>query len=125
VELPITLPQDHTLFAILGRPDAELWLQKARHIRHRGGMLLVLTHPDYATDPRVATGYRSLLTAVAMDAGAWHALPGEVAAWWRRRAASTLRQQDGRWEVVGPAAGRGGVRFGGARARAGVGTSPT
>ena len=54
VELPITLPQDHTLFTILQHADADLWLRKARHIRDRGGMVLVLTHPDYAHDQRLA-----------------------------------------------------------------------
>ena len=54
VELPITLPQDHTLFTILQHADADLWLRKAGHIRDRGGMVLVLTHPDYAHDQRLA-----------------------------------------------------------------------
>ena len=48
VELPITLPQDHTLFSILGHQDCALWLDKARELRRRGGMVLVLSHPDYA-----------------------------------------------------------------------------
>jgi hypothetical protein len=113
VELPITLPQDHTLFSILGRPDGALWLHKARHIRDLGGMVLVLTHPDYAADPRVVDAYRSLLTAFAADPTVWHALPREIAAWWRRRAASTLTLEDGRWAVAGPAAGEGRVRVGG------------
>ena len=111
VELPITLPQDHTLFTILGSQDAELWIRKARHIRERGGMVLVLTHPDYAHDPRLAGGYRQLLDAFAGDGSVWHALPKEVAAWWRRRAASVLRPADGDWIVDGPAAVDGRVRF--------------
>jgi hypothetical protein len=114
VELPITLPQDHTLFAILGRPDAELWLSKARHIRSRGGMVLVLTHPDYASDRRIADGYRSLLAEFRDDPTVWHALPREVADWWRRRAASTLRREDGEWRVAGPVARTGRVRYAGA-----------
>ena len=48
VELPITLPQDHTLFSILGERDERLWVAKTEHIRRRGGMALALTHPDYA-----------------------------------------------------------------------------
>ena len=80
VELPITLPQDHTLFSILQKPDGALWLDKARHIRDRGGMVLTLTHPDYATDPRVVLAYRELLEECASDPTAWHALPLEVAA---------------------------------------------
>ena len=51
VELPITLPQDHTLFAVLGHQDGGLWIAKAREIRARGGMVLALSHPDYAHGP--------------------------------------------------------------------------
>jgi hypothetical protein len=114
VELPITLPQDHTLFALLDQPDGALWLQKLAHIRAMGGMALVLTHPDYADDPRVPAAYRSLLAEAAADPEVWPALPREVADWWRRRAVSDLRPDGtGGWMVVGPAAGSGRVRLGG------------
>jgi peptidoglycan/xylan/chitin deacetylase (PgdA/CDA1 family) len=113
VELPITLPQDHTLFGVLGLPDADLWLRKARHLRERQAMVLVLTHPDYARDHRVADGYRQLLDEVAGDETAWQALPREVAAWWRQRAASRLTRAGGRWVIEGPAASFGQVRFAG------------
>jgi hypothetical protein len=114
VELPITLPQDHTLFTILQHADAGLWLRKAGHIRDRGGMVLVLTHPDYAHDQRLADGYRALLGTFADDGTAWRALPREVAAWWRGRAASTIRSQGGGWTIDGPASGTGRVCFAGA-----------
>jgi hypothetical protein len=119
VELPITLPQDHTLFAILQRSDADLWLRKARHIRDRGGMVLVLTHPDYAHDQRLADGYRLLLDTFADDDTAWRALPREVAAWWRRRAASTLRAGKDGWSIDGPASDAGRICFAGADPTAG------
>jgi hypothetical protein len=112
VELPITLPQDHTVFCVLDEPDAGLWLRKARHLRDRQAMVLVLTHPDYARDPRVARGYRELLDALSEDDTGWQALPREVASWWRQRAASSLRQAGGEWAVEGPAADSGVVRFG-------------
>jgi hypothetical protein len=111
VELPITLPQDHTLFTILQHPDGELWLRKARHIRDRGGMVLVLTHPDYAHDQRLAEGYRTLLDAFADDETVWHALPREIAAWWRKRAVSTLRATGNGWDIDGPASDAGRIRF--------------
>ncbi len=111
VELPITLPQDHTLFTILQRPDADLWLRKARHVRDRGGMVLVLTHPDYAHDQRLADGYRKLLDTFADDDTAWHALPREVAAWWRGRAASAIRANGDGWSIDGPASDAGRIRF--------------
>ena len=111
VELPITLPQDHTIFAILQHRDAEVWLSKARLLRERRGMVLALTHPDYARDPRLADGYRSLLEACHGDGEAWHALPGEVAAWWRQRASSALGRAEDGWRIEGPAAARGRIRF--------------
>jgi hypothetical protein len=113
VELPITLPQDHTLFTILQRPDADVWLRKARHIRDRGGMALVLTHPDYAHDQRLADGYRLLLDTFAGDDTAWHALPREVAAWWRRRAASAIRADGDGWSIDGPASDTAQICFAG------------
>jgi hypothetical protein len=111
VELPITLPMDHTLFQILQHDDATVWLEKAARLRDRGGMVLVLTHPDYADDPRVTTGYRTLLDAHRDDPTAWRALPREVAAWWRRRAESTVERTEAGWVVRGTAADDGTVRF--------------
>jgi len=119
VELPITLPQDHTLYTILRHADGELWLRKARHIRDRGGMVLVLTHPDYARERQVADGYQALLDEFASDYAAWQALPREVAAWWRSRAASTIRDKGGGWTIDGPAAATGQVCFAGAGSTAG------
>ena len=54
VELPITLPQDHTLFEILGASTSALWLDKARFLRDRGGMALMITHPDYARNDELS-----------------------------------------------------------------------
>jgi peptidoglycan/xylan/chitin deacetylase (PgdA/CDA1 family) len=111
VELPITMAQDHTLFAILQNPDAAVWLRKARLLRERQGMVLILTHPDYAGDQRIVDGYRSLLDEFKDDDTVWHALPRDVAAWWRNRAASTIRNSPDGWQIVGPAAADGQVRF--------------
>jgi hypothetical protein len=72
VELPITLPMDHTLFQILQHDDATVWLDKAARVRDRGGMVLILTHPDYADDPRVppATAGCSTPTGTIRRSGA-------------------------------------------------------
>jgi hypothetical protein len=112
VELPITMPQDHTLFAILQNADADVWLRKAEFLRERQGMALVLTHPDYAVDPRAANGYRSLLSRFHDDRTVWHALPREVAAWWRERDSSVIRGGGDGWHIEGPAARSGRIRFG-------------
>ena len=111
VELPITLPQDHTLFSILQHQDGELWIRKARELRDRGGMVLVLAHPDYAHDEPTAEAWRQLLVEFADDTTVWQALPREVASWWRRRASSRLSRDGADWVVRGPAAGEGRVRL--------------
>jgi hypothetical protein len=111
VELPVTLPQDHTVFVILRRPDEELWAQKARYLRSRGGMVLLLTHPDYMLEDQRLAAYRRFLDEFAGDATGWKALPREVSDWWRRRAASRLELVDGAWQVVGPAAGEAAIEL--------------
>jgi hypothetical protein len=112
VELPITLPQDHTLFTILRETDESLWLEKAEELRRRGGLALLITHPDYMLAPASRDAYRRFIEAYASDKTSWQALPRDVSAWWRRRAASSLRRVDGgAWQIVGPAAGEGRVAF--------------
>ena len=111
VELPITLPQDHTLFEIIGGLDEQLWLDKTRFLRERGGMALVLTHPDYARNKRLVDAYTRLLAEFADDHTAWKALPCDVSKWWRMRAASELKRANVGWQVVGPAAENGTATF--------------
>jgi peptidoglycan/xylan/chitin deacetylase (PgdA/CDA1 family) len=111
VELPITLTQDHTLFDLLGYRDERLWIEKARFLRRKGGMALVLTHPDYVGIPHLLDSYRRLLAEFEDDATAWKALPREVSDWWRRRADSHLEEVEGQWTVVGPAEREGRVEF--------------
>jgi peptidoglycan/xylan/chitin deacetylase (PgdA/CDA1 family) len=111
VELPITLTQDHTLFDLLGHRDETVWLEKARFLRQRGGMALVLTHSDYVGNPYLLDSYRRLLQEFADDATAWKALPRDVSDWWRRRSSSSLQKIDGEWRVVGPASKEARVEF--------------
>jgi hypothetical protein len=105
VELPITLPQDHTLYEILRVPALEQWTAKADAIRSRSGMALQITHPDYLLDEERLDEYRSFLRHVGGLPGGWRALPREVSAWWRRREASSLVASGPDWRVEGPAAG--------------------
>jgi hypothetical protein len=104
VELPITLTQDHTVFVILERRDDALWVEKAELLRARGGMALLLTHPDYMTAPALVDLYRGFLARYADDATAWKAKPCDVASWWRQRSASQLVKDATGWKIVGPAA---------------------
>ena len=111
VELPITLPQDFTLFTLLGHPDETLWVDKARYLRGRGGMALLDTHPDYLIEHGPRAAYQRFLDHFCDDTTAWKALPGDVARWWRRRHASRLVRRPGGWSLVGPAAEQGQVRL--------------
>jgi peptidoglycan/xylan/chitin deacetylase (PgdA/CDA1 family) len=112
VELPITLPQDHTLFVILRR-DESVWLEKTAFLAREGGMALLITHPDYMLEgPRLAA-YERFLSASAESETVWRALPRDVSAWWRRRAASRIEPGPGGWQVIGPAAGEARVELAG------------
>lgn len=111
VELPMTMPQDHTLFVILRRPSEHAWLDKATLLRARGGMALLDTHPDYMRDRSILNAYRSFLETFADDPDMWQALPREVSAWWRRRAASQITRSGDEWTVAGPAAGEARIEL--------------
>ena len=111
VELPITLPQDHTLFVILRARDGRPWIDKAERIRARGGLAVLITHPDYVHEGPVLAAYEQLLRHFAGDSGVWRARPAEVAAWWRRRAASSLEWDGTAWRVVGAAEGEATISF--------------
>ena len=111
VELPITLPQDHTLFAILEQVDESTWVEKTDYLRGPSGMALLITHPDYMLEQSRLDAYGRFLNRYADDPSVWRALPREVSDWWRRRAASTPEEVNGDWRVVGPAAADARLRF--------------
>jgi len=110
VELPITLLMDHTLFVILRR-DESVWADKTGFLRDRGGMALLITHPDYMLERERLDVYDRFLAAFADDETMWAALPRDVSAWWRRRAASTIVRGGDGWRVEGPAADDGRVEL--------------
>lgn len=88
VELPMTLPQDHTLFSLLGHADGRVWLDKLKLIRESHGLACMLTHPDPASGyigmPENQRRYLEVLDVVAAS-DAWTPLPREAARWWRAR----------------------------------------
>jgi hypothetical protein len=109
VELPLTMQQDHTLFAILRHSDETAWVQKADFLRDHGGMALIDTHPDYLIEDTIRTAYGRLLERYAGDQTAWKPLPAELRAWWRRRADSRIARDGDDWVINGPAAGQARV----------------
>jgi len=91
IELPYTLPQDFTLFVLLGEKTPAIWQRKLDWIAEHGGMALFITHPDYMTFPDGSGEkaaeypvelYRQFLEYVRSRYSGqyWHALPREVAA---------------------------------------------
>ena len=47
VEMPYTLPQDSTMFFLLGEKSDEIWRRKLDWLAGHGGMALLNVHPDY------------------------------------------------------------------------------
>ncbi|MDA7918665.1 hypothetical protein N9B20_03280 [Mariniblastus sp.] len=85
IELPYTMPQDHTLFIKLGERSGRIWMDKLNYIRKHQGMAMMLTHPDYLTGHRETEIYLKFLEHVS-DAGEyWHATPQTVSQWWRHQ----------------------------------------
>ena len=101
IELPYTLPQDHTLMVILGERTPRLWLDKVAFVAQWRGMALINTHPDYLREPGHLAIYEGFLTAMREQGGYWHALPRSVARWWRQRADFQYTRTPDTWDVSG------------------------
>jgi peptidoglycan/xylan/chitin deacetylase (PgdA/CDA1 family) len=101
VELPYTLPQDFLLFVLMREQSTAIWRRKLDWIAAKGGMALVITHPDYMNldgsklgpEEYVASHYQEFLDYVktTYNGQYWHALPQEVAAFVRRQAEDLAR----------------------------------
>ena len=85
VELPYTLVQDYTLINVLGETTPQIWIDKVDFIEKYHGMALLNTHPDYLRNDLNWSVYREFLISMKNRGGYWHALPREVAHWWRNR----------------------------------------
>ena len=109
VELPITMPQDHTLFEILRHNDIAVWKQKAEWIIQNRGLVLVIIHPDYMLSAKNLGFYERLLALLTEQSSLWQVLPMDVAAWWKNRTISNLKNEDGRISIEGPVSERGRV----------------
>ena len=93
VELPYTLPQDFTLFILMKEKNIDIWKKKLDWIAGKGGMALLITHPDYMNG-RDGSGtieeypmdfYKELLGYVKekYEGHYWHPLPKEIARFWK------------------------------------------
>ena len=94
IELPYTLPQDFTLFVLMGERDIDIWKKKVDWIAEHGGMVLLITHPDYMdlenNNPKSkeysARYYEELLSYIKQkyDGQYWHVMPKEIAKFWAK-----------------------------------------
>jgi hypothetical protein len=104
VELPITLVQDHTLWEILRQRSIDVWRDKADWVIAQRGLINVIIHPDYVLSQERLDLYdeflRYLRARLDADRG-WHALPREVASWWRARDAMRIEGPEGAEHIVG------------------------
>lgn len=88
-ELPYTLPQDSTLFLILGERHPDIWCQKLDWVAKHGGMALVNVHPDYMAFDEAKSSNRCYPAALYRDFleyarkrhadSFWHPLARDVA----------------------------------------------
>jgi hypothetical protein len=92
VELPYTLPQDHTLFTLLRHRSPDLWIEQLDRLEQAAGLVQCLSHPDpgYLGDADKRASYAAFLDEVAARETLWTPLPREVAEWWRRRDTSDV-----------------------------------
>ncbi len=102
VELPYTLPQDHTLLTLLGHRSPALWLEQAAAVEREYGLIQCVSHPDpgYLGDRDKRAVYAEFLRGLGERGGLWRALPRDVAFWWRQRAAVPLTDAHVRRGVV-------------------------
>ena len=88
-ELPYTLPQDFTVFALMKEKSIDIWKKKLDWVARNGGMVLVNTHPDYMSFDRRQPGleeypvefYTEFLNYIKFEYQGqyWSALPSEIA----------------------------------------------
>lgn len=99
VELPYTLAQDSTLGTVLGERTPQIWLDKLDFIESYHGMALVNTHPDYLRDFNIMNIYQVFLRKVRKRDDYWHALPNEVARWWRVRGVNSTENAEYKFTI--------------------------
>lgn len=92
VELPYTMPQDFNLFVIMKEKGIDIWRRKLDWIADKGGMALVITHPDYINfnndecgyDEYSVKYYEEMLKYIRekYQGQCWNALPKDISRLW-------------------------------------------
>jgi len=85
IELPYTIPQDHTLFYELRQTNISIWIKKIEWIIKNNGMILSISHPDYLIEKNYLSLFEHLLDYVSNIEQSWKCLPYEMAEWWNKK----------------------------------------
>jgi peptidoglycan/xylan/chitin deacetylase (PgdA/CDA1 family) len=103
VEVPYTLPQDFTLFVLMREKNIDIWKKKLDWIAEKGGMALLITHPDYMNcnesrcriEEYPMEFYKEFLDYVKTkyEGQYWHPLPKEMARFWEENNVSKIFQK--------------------------------
>ncbi|MBK7046994.1 MAG: hypothetical protein IPH48_10880 [bacterium] len=95
LELPLTTVQDYSLFHVLNDYSIDIWRRQLDIIASANGLASFNIHPDYVTSEREHAVYVELLAYLQSQVSTrnlWSASPGDVATWWRDRAAMTMEK---------------------------------
>lgn len=89
IELPLTLPQDFTIFILMKKKNIDLWKLKLDWIAKNSGMALLNVHPDYVNitgnklkiDEFPIAYYKEFLNYMKSEYEGqyWNVLPREIA----------------------------------------------
>ena len=95
IELPYTLPQDFTLYILMQEKNIDIWKRKLDWIAEKGGMALLISHPDYMNfdrrrckiDEYPAQFFEEFLEHIEnrYRGQYWHVLPSQLAEFWKEK----------------------------------------
>ncbi len=111
LEIPVTMPQDHTLFVILRKKNIDIWKEKINWIEKMNGLALIIVHPDYFSN-EVERYYYEFLDFVLSKENLWFSKPIEICKWWKDRNNSNLiTDKHNKIVIAGPAEKQGTISY--------------
>ncbi|MDE0865323.1 MAG: hypothetical protein OSA98_16150 [Rubripirellula sp.] len=106
VEMPYTMPQDHTLLVTLAETTPRIWIEKLTFLRQLSGMALMITHPDYLDTSASLKIYQDFLIHLTEQEDCWRASPLQIVDWWRLRDAMRIDVDNQSNPIHGPGSDR-------------------